>query len=262
MVTMTEKLYTSNETTKDFTEDYILQCYQDTVTGEIICPYNESSKDINQKPNPSNPQRTHFLEHCYKYDQCEEVSEPCSKFIIHHNIHDQETHLLNSEYMIAFNQSSKSPQNNNTNTREYSKRSGCNKHRKASDKSSNLSKNSGVNNAEVLSKYQETKTHFQWSEISGQNEKMHTRKKSYKCKEFSKFLFYPSQFIVNQNIHTADKPYKCRESDKAFCGSSSLTAHQRIHAGQKDYEYKLCGKSFAYSSKLVQPRISRETLQV
>nr|XP_020009884.1 zinc finger protein 2-like [Castor canadensis] len=245
---------TSNEPSMIFTEDCILKSYPDTSLGVTSCPGNDSSKDIKQKLNPTSPLRTHFPVNCHKCDPCGKVSNHFSNFIPQ-NMHTQEKPLKRHKYSITFNQSSKSLQNAKTNTRDYSKRSKCNRKRKTTDQSSNVSKHSRVNDQEVLNKYQECDKYFWPQAVPHENQKICTGNSSYTCKEFSKSLFYSSQCFVKQKLHTALKPHRCRQCDKAFYSFSNLKTHQRIHPGKRLYEYEECSKPSAHSSKTMHARI-------
>ncbi|XP_037661721.1 zinc finger protein 596-like [Choloepus didactylus] len=84
----------------------------------------------------------------------------------------------------------------------------------------------------------------------GQNKKMQTECKSYKCHLCGKVFRSSSGLRQLEKIHTGEKPCGYHLCGKDFTGSSTLRQHERIHTVEDPYICHLCGNSLSQSFNL------------
>ncbi|XP_043922385.1 zinc finger protein 182-like [Protopterus annectens] len=89
---------------------------------------------------------------------------------------------------------------------------------------------------------------------TGQNQKVHTGQKSYKCTTCDKSFVYRGR-MLNHQTHCGQKSYKCTTCDKSFMRKNQLTHHQKMHSEQESYKCAACDKSFIYKSKMLNHQI-------
>ncbi|XP_066461370.1 zinc finger protein 300-like isoform X3 [Eleutherodactylus coqui] len=86
----------------------------------------------------------------------------------------------------------------------------------------------------------------------GEDQGVHTEKKSYSYKQSAKSYRAKSHLLVHQITHTGKKTFPCLECGKCFAEKAFLVLHQRIHTGEKPFSCAECGKCFTQKSNLIQ----------
>ncbi|KAM4794939.1 uncharacterized protein WCC33_000097 [Rhinophrynus dorsalis] len=84
------------------------------------------------------------------------------------------------------------------------------------------------------------------------HQKIHTRKKPFRCSKCGKCFTTKSYLRTHQNSHTEEKTFNCYECRKCFKSKYLLLKHELFHTGGKSFECSECGKCFTLKRHLIQ----------
>ncbi|XP_069883089.1 zinc finger protein 286A [Dipodomys merriami] len=206
-------------------------------------------KQLKQKSNLMNKERTHKEKKPHKCNDCGELFTYHSVLIRHQRVHTGEKPYTCNDCGKSFSHRANLTKHQRTHTRILFE---CNECKKTFTESSSLAIHQRIHIGERPYECSECGKGFNRSTHLAQHQLIHTGVKPYECNECDKAFIHSSALIKHQRTHTGEKPYKCQECGKAFSHCSSLTKHQRVHTGEKPYECSECGKTFSQSTHLVQ----------